>query len=68
MHVRRDCMVHMEVTANHSVGGAICMTFEMADGQFGFPRVYEVGPFDTALDLAVWLRNQMVDQDVLSLR
>jgi len=66
MRVRRDAMVHVEVTSNGAVGGALCLTIEESGGQFGLPAIFEVGPFDTGLDVAVWLRDRMVNAEVLS--
>lgn len=65
MLVRRDAMVHLELSRILGLGGAVCMTIEESDGQFGLPHVIELGPFDTGLDIGVWVLHQLRSADVV---
>ncbi len=68
MYVQRSALIHIELSKDTgSPAGAVLMCTEEPDGQFGLPRSYEVGPFDVALDVAIWLRNAMLDEGLLHL-
>jgi hypothetical protein len=68
MHVRRDALVHIEFTrADHAWGGSVAMSVENPDGQFSLADRLELGPFDTATDVAIWLRTHLVAADLIAL-
>lgn len=67
MHIRRNASAHIEFTEDVCSAGSILLTVEDgASGEFSVAGTFEIGPFDTGLDVAVFLMKALRDAKVLT--
>ena len=63
--VHQDAELRIVFTKDAGAGGSLAIWVQWPEGQGSELREFEIGPFDTNLDLVNWLLRQLRDLRVL---